>query len=300
MHPRLIGQKVLVVGPGWLGGAVVSALRAAGAQVWTLRRGAETQASVNDMTTLSGDVREAPLGTADWLSALPPALDHVVACIAPGRGPGDEHRTVYPPAVAGAIALAVRTQARSLLYTSSTGVYGRRDGAWVRESDPLHATDARQGALIDAEQLLQVADAPSLARTILRPAGLYGPERDPAVRYRSGIHAGEADVWTNFSWRDDVVSAVLRSLVVPPDAGACAIYNCTDGVPLRSSVISRALGVTEISPSGHSTARSNQRVSSERLRSSGWIPSMTTVLDGLAALGHRVDRRVLSSHASDD
>lgn len=295
MRQGLVGQKVAVVGPGWLGGELARALVADGATVWTIRRGAPTTV-IDGTTPLTGDIRTVgDRADSSWSTALPSQLDHVVATIAPGRQVSDTHASVYPAAVRGALALAERTGARSVVYTSSTGVYGQRDGRWVRESDPLEARDERQGALIAAELMLQQSTSPC-ARTILRPAGLYGPGRDPAPRYRASTPIGDADGWTNFSWRDDVVAAICHLLVTPPAPGACAVFNCTDNTPLRASTIARALGapapLAESAPTS-SLARSNQRVDSRALLATGWTPRMCTVLDGLAALGHTVDRTVL-------
>ena len=329
MRRRLIGQKLLVVGPGWLGAHVAAQAGQEGATVWTLRRTASPPAasltSSATYTELLGDIREAEASSdvATWMRALPKRLDHLVLAIAPGRRAGDDHRSVYPPAVRGATSLARRLGVRSLLYTSSTGVYGRTDGRWVDEFDALEARDERQRALIEAESLIQrvvtepvAADQSRFGATILRPAGLYGPARDPAPRFKTPISDAATDGWTNFSWRDDVVEAILHLLAHPTEPGACRVFNCPDGTPLKRSTISRALGAPPLGapplgapPLGAAapgaaaldpTPRgmtSNQRVSSQRLRDSGWSPSMPTVLHGLAALGHTVDLSVLDNSA---
>ena len=236
-----------------------------------------------------------PTGSASWLDALPPALDHVIACIAPSRVAGDDHRSTYPEAVRGALMLAAQRQCRSILYTSSTGVYGRTDGGVSRETDRITVHDDRQAALLEAEDALADASAAGgVGRTVLRVAGLYGPGRDPAPRFRVAIPAGEADVWCNFAWRDDVVAAIIRLLTMPADPGTRRVLNCADGTPLRASSIARALGAPEAASSpAPAGGRSNQQIPVEALRATGWSPSMPTVFDGLAALGHHVDASVV-------
>lgn len=317
----LDGQNVLLVGPGWLGGAAAIALTDAGARVWTVQRGpggagalfapapdadsppqpgrtlpSEERGARDGIVRLAGDIR-MPVG---WTDALPSTVHHIVVCVAPSRGAGDNHATTYPAALQGALRLAEQHGTRSLVYTSSTGVYGRSDGGASHEDDAIEAVDERQGALLHAEKLLETAAA-SVSRTILRVAGLYGPSRDPASRFTREIPSGADDVWCNFAWRDDVVAAIVRCVEHPAAPFATRVYNCADGTPVRASRIAAALGAPHTrSPSGESAGaatapqsrpvgRSNQRIYSERLRETGWEPRMTTVFDGLVALGHRVD-----------
>ena len=303
-------QSALVAGPGWLGGAVANELAARGMLVWTVQRSApETTSGASGRLTderiaaLQGDIRlDGPDSSRDaWRGALPATFDHLVVCVAPSRVAGDDHASTYPDAVRGALRLADERGCRNIVYTSSTGVYGRSDGAFSRETDEIERRDARQGALLDAENVLaDQSIARGTRRTILRVAGLYGPGRDPSGRFRRAIPVGDQDVWCNFAWRDDVVSAIAHVLAHAAAAGTVQRFNCADGTPIRASVVARALGASEsvstltTPPTGGPTSRSNQRISIDALRATGWAPSMPTVLDGLAALGHRVDRTVLT------
>jgi nucleoside-diphosphate-sugar epimerase len=271
--------------------------------VWTLQRSAPSPApasAIGDrpITALQGDIRLGPTH-APWAAALPVSLDHVVVCIAPSRRAGDGYQTTYPTAVAGSLAVAEAHHSRSITYTSSTGVYGRTDGGHSLETDPIVARDDRQDALLQAETILRRDAATGVGRNVLRVAGLYGPGRDPAPRFRGPAATGASDVWCNFSWRDDVVDAISH-LIRNPASGTARVFNCADGVPLRASTIARALGATP--PTAEAAAdivvapgRSNQRITVDALRATGWAPRMATVLDGLEALGHAVDRSVLSA-----
>lgn len=296
-----MGQQVLVVGPGWLGHEAAEVIARAGARVWTLRRGASTGESIapsttqsNRITELRGDIRSvsSPSGAlAPWTDALPRSLDHLVLCIAPSRLAGDSHEDTYPAATRGAMALARSLHCPSVLYTSSTGVYGRTDGGESREADVIEPRDARQRALLDAESMLtDPTDNGHISRTILRVAGLYGPNRDPSSRLRRSIPSAQDDVWCNFSWRDDVVSAIMHSLEANVSDRRARILNCADGMPLRASHIAQVLGApastsADTAPVAHSATRTNQQIRVDRLRELGWTPTMPTVFDGLRALG---------------
>jgi nucleoside-diphosphate-sugar epimerase len=315
MRKPLIGQKVLLVGPGWLGSAAATTLAGAGASVWTLRRhaastdGGHALAAAGGPVALEGDIRDCMAATPapPWSALLPHELDHVIVCVAPSRHVGDSHENTYPAALRGAVAFARARRCRSLLYTSSTGVYGGTDGATMREDDlDLHDArprDPRQRALLDAECAVLDADGDDrVRRFVLRVAGLYGPGRDPAARFGVRIPEGDDDVWCNFSWRDDVVSAIAHVITMASASGMRAVFNCADGMPLRASAIARALGAPQAHEDGaHAPSarqpRSNQRIAVTKLRETGWRPTMPTVLYGLEALGHRVRHDVASAIA---
>jgi nucleoside-diphosphate-sugar epimerase len=234
-------------------------------------------------------------------SALPAPIDHLVVCIAPSRARGDDYG-VYPQAAAGAAALANALDIRSVLYVSSTGVYDRQDGSEVTEQSVITPRDARVQALYDAEQrIATVAHHADATVHIVRAAGLYGPARDPVARFADPAFAA-GDVWCNFSWRDDVISAIAH-LLQHDRAPGVRIFNCADGTPLRSSDISATLtGRTMHAPNERAaierapidrsapvrSGRSNQRINVDALLATGWRPAAPTVYDGLRLLGHQV------------
>ncbi len=290
MNVETLGNsRVLVVGPGWLGGALVSALREAGNDVYTLARSATS----NDPRALRGDIgsladRSADSGAGEpWLQALPDHIDHLVLAVAPSRRTGDSYE-MYPRAAAGASALAARHGIPSVLYTSSTGVYDRDDGGDVTEETPIADSSPRIAALHLAERLLRDAPGSDVhAVQILRVAGLYGPGRDPAPRFVGG-HRGE-DRWCNFAWRDDVVSAATH-LLAQAAPGISRVFNCADGVPVRASALTAALGgpVERFDEPVGSVPRGSRRVLVNALRQTGWSPTVPTVFDGLRRLGHAI------------
>lgn len=298
---------VLLVGPGWLGAAVASHLATRGATVGVLRR---TPGAADDpIIAVTGDIATAAMGPSELAQlrsaiarALPAPITHLVVCVAPSRARGDDYR-LYPAAAAGAAALATALGIESVLYVSSTGVYDRQDGSEVTERTTIEPHDARVQALYDAEQrIATVAEHGQATVHIVRAAGLYGPQRDPAARLLDPTFAA-GDVWCNFSWRDDVVSAIAH-LLLHDRAPGVRVFNCADGTPLRASAIAATLaGRASDAAVGRSTdgqpaptdaavlmrrGRSNQRVNVDALMATGWRPAAPTVYDGLRLLGHRV------------
>lgn len=298
-NPVAPGTRALVVGAGWLGGAVAHQLAEGGVAVHTLQR--TPHAPACGITPVAGDIATAA-SDAGVRRSLPHAIDWLVLCLAPSAARGDDH-TAYPRGVAGALALAEALGAQTLLYTSSTGVYGRIDGGVVRETDPLPGAAGRVGLLRQAEAILADAAGARVPRVLtLRVAGLYGPGRDPAPRWKTGDPHDTR--WVNMAWRDDVVSAIRALLAAPLPAGAHC-FNCCDGAPVQAGALVRALRgepAAQTVPAWHpeggapavaaanapGEARGNQQVSAAALCALRWAPQVPTAFHGLRALGHAV------------
>lgn len=282
-------RRTLVIGAGWLGAPTALLLAGTGRAVWAMRRSAGHPGDPR-VTTVIGDVATAA-HDPHVRALLPATVDEIVLCTAPSRHRGETHDTSYPRASAGAAALADALGATLLLYTSSTGVYGVTDGRVVDESEPVARGAPRIDALVDAEHA--VLDAPVPHAAVLRVAGLYGPERDPADRFRDPAILRDGDWWCNFAWRDDVAGAVLHLLDHLPsaaaDARSASVFNCADGRPVLASSIVRALTGTDVHRPALATgpsSRSNQRIDIGALRRTGWQPTVPSAFDGLRRLGH--------------
>jgi nucleoside-diphosphate-sugar epimerase len=273
-------RRVAVLGAGYVGSAVAAAQAATGATVYAVRRTAMPRTD-DGVRWLAGDVAT---GT---VAGLPDALDAVVLALAPGRG-ADDYAATYVAGARGALALARRTGAR-LVYTSSTGVYGVQDGAWVTEASPRQGSGPSHDALCAAEDVLLGQDAVPV--TVLRVAGIYGPGRDPAGRYRDpAALARGGDHWINLAHRDDIAAAIGHLLAL---AEAPRLLNCADGAPALAREVCAWLAArrgedpASLAFTGtRAPARSNQRVSSAALQATGWRPRYASVREGLASLGH--------------
>ena len=284
---------ILLVGPGWLGAPAAEFL-------------ARSRAGRGKVIAVSRSHRPAPAGCESLqaditrgaddpaFAVLSAPLQAIVVCVAPSTARGDSY-AVYPAAARGTASLAAAYGAHAVVYVSSTGIYDRHDGSAVNEQTLIAPANDRVQALFDAELTVLASATAERSATVLRAAGLYGPGRDPAARFASGATA--PDTWCNFSWRDDVISAIAHVLTRPA-SGQGVIYNCTDDVPVQAGDITLALtgsrptaGVTA-DPNGPVRAgRSNQRISSAALLATGWRPAAPTVFDGLTMLGHTLPGR---------
>jgi nucleoside-diphosphate-sugar epimerase len=265
-------MRVVILGAGTIGRTLAHRLTARGDDVVAVRR--SPQPSEARLTWLSADLQRLEPST------VPGPIDAVVLCVAPG--PGDGYASTYPPAARAALSLARHHRARHLVYTSSTGVYGERDGAVVTEASP------RQGGppeLLEAEDALLTSGARGV--TVLRVAGLYGPGRDPRPRYRDPARLPSGgNHWVNLVHHEDVAAAIEHVLVWD---GPPRVLNLSDGSPTLARDVCRhlaevegrdwrALAFTDTPPS----ARSNQRVDGAALRATGWAPRFPSFREGFA------------------
>ena len=267
-------QRIAVLGAGYVGGALARAAADAGHAVWAVRR-AEVSGAGDGVHWRRGDV------TTGAIDGLPGALDVVVLTVAPG---GSGYDTVYPPAASHALALARASGATCVVYTSSTGVYGGRDGAWVDEATVRGGAGEANAALIAAEDVLLDGDVPAY---VLRVAGIYGPGRDPRGRFRAASQlAQRGTAWVNLAHRDDVVSAVLHAV---GRGGPTRARNVSDGMPVQAAEVCRWLTAQAWGDvhalqftSDAAPARNDQRVSNAALVREGWQPRYPSFREGFA------------------
>lgn len=130
-------------------------------------------------------------------------------------------------------ALATTGRPSRLVYVSTTGVYGNRDGAWIDESSPPRPRSARARRRVAAERRLRRAAALHTIRlTILRAPGIYASDRLPLARIaqqRPSIAADE-DGWSNHIHADDLARIAITAALRAPNA---RVFNAVDSRPLR-------------------------------------------------------------------
>ncbi|MDP3499066.1 MAG: NAD(P)-binding domain-containing protein [Myxococcales bacterium] len=265
-------MRVAILGAGVIGRCLAHALVARGDDVIAVRR--TPQPAEPHLTWLAADLQHLEP------HQLEGPLDAVVLCVAPS--PGDSYDSTYPPGARAALALARHHDSTHLVSTSSTGVYGGRDGEVVTEAS------LRRGgppSLLESEDVLLGADRPGT--TVLRVAGLYGPGRDPRDRYRepSRLPNGGAH-WVNLVHHHDVVGAILLALTW---RGAARVLNVADGAPTLAKDICRHLAALDGRdadalhfPPTAPSARSNQRIDVTALRATGWRPRYPSFREGFA------------------
>ncbi|MFS0754756.1 SDR family oxidoreductase [Noviherbaspirillum sp. 1P10PC] len=126
-----------------------------------------------------------------------------------------------PPPAVGAIdsrtrnLAAILPQGASLVYVSTTGVYGDCGGAEFDETRPVRPANPRAVRRVDAERVLRRWAKKAGGRlAILRVPGIYAQDRLPLERLQKGMPAlaEQDDVYTNHIHADDLARLILLTL----------------------------------------------------------------------------------------
>ncbi|RQR64301.1 NAD-dependent epimerase/dehydratase family protein [Burkholderia sp. Bp9126] len=105
-------------------------------------------------------------------------------------------------------------RAPTLVYASTTGVYGDCGGARIDETHPLRPANPRAFRRVSAERQLRAATARGvLSARVVRIPGIYAANRLPLARLERGTPAlvPEHDVYTNHIHADDLAAILLRA-----------------------------------------------------------------------------------------
>ncbi len=114
-------------------------------------------------------------------------------------------------------ALKKRMLPRSLVYGSTSGVYGDCQGQWVSESQPVKPHTPRAMRRVDAEKVVRYLGRSGVRASILRIPGIYAPDRvngTPRERLLKGtpVLVEQDDVYTNHIHSDDLARACVATL----------------------------------------------------------------------------------------
>jgi nucleoside-diphosphate-sugar epimerase len=173
---------------------------------------------------LPGDLDRAASLTR--LGGLAHALVHLAP--PPGQGARDT-RTKHLLAALGKRGMLPQT----LVYISTSGVYGDCGGARVPETRPVHPATARARRRVDAEERLRAFGRRHGVRVvILRVPGIYSGQRLPLERLRARIPAlvPEEDSYSNHIHAEDLAAAVVAALARGRPG---RVYNVSDDSELR-------------------------------------------------------------------
>lgn len=293
-------DAALIVGCGYLGKRLASALVAKGRTVYAATR---DQAKTSALAALG--VRPLilsvtqPVTYASLTPALRAASLDVYYLIPPGRAAGSPTpRQVVLGGVAHMVKALRQANVRRAVLVSSSAVYGQADGARVDADTQPHANNERAELLLKGEALWLEA---GLNYTVLRLAGLYGPGRVVGIQaVRDGAPlVGNPHAMLNLIHADDAVSLMLAMSDAPVQS---RIELGCDGHPTPRVAyyryLARKLGVPPPEPLDDLTAAARFGLSAKRLarssnkaldnaptrRRTGWTPIYPDYRAGLDAI----------------
>ncbi|MCA9247255.1 MAG: SDR family oxidoreductase [Planctomycetales bacterium] len=163
----------------------------------------------------------------ETLTELPEA-ETVLFAVGFDRTSGKTIGQVYAEGLANVLAALPAATVR-VIYISSTGVYGQNEGEEVDEESPCQPTREGGQAALAAERVLRSSRFASQS-SILRLAGIYGPDRVPHAKALLTGHSisSPADGFLNLIHVDDAARAVIAAEC---SAAAGRTYCVSDGHP---------------------------------------------------------------------
>ncbi len=215
---------LLVVGGGYTGQRLATAVAARGVPVLLTHRG-ETPPATGSPSTLAWLRFDGPAGQRPTAADLA-GVSHVLVTIPPDREGRD-------PVLAHLGATLSELGPAWVGYLSTTGVYGDRGGAWVNEASAPNPAPGRSAARLACERAWRASGLPL---QVFRLPAIYGPGRSPFA----GLRRGEArlvhkpgQVFSRVHV-DDIVGAVLHCLTLPPERRPDTVI-VADACPCPSS-----------------------------------------------------------------
>jgi nucleoside-diphosphate-sugar epimerase len=228
---RFRRERVLIVGCGDVGQRAARAMPP-GVRVLALTRDAERVPLLRaqGIVPLVGD-----LDRMDTLRRLSGIATRVLHLAPPASGDEKEEWWLDRRTVALLRVLRLRGRPSSLVYGSTSGVYGDCRGAWVPESRPVAPATARSQRRVNAERAVRFAGRAGMRASILRIPGIYAPDREggtPRARLLRGTPAlrAEDDVFTCHIHADDLARACTLALW---RGKSQRIYHASDDTELR-------------------------------------------------------------------
>ncbi|MDP5008373.1 MAG: SDR family oxidoreductase [Glaciimonas sp.] len=143
--------------------------------------------------------------------------------------------------------VAILPEDVTLVYISTTGVYGDCDGALIDETHDVAPHNARAQRRVDAEHVLRAwARRRSARLAILRVPGIYAANRLPLERLQKGTPAlrAEEDVYTNHIHADDLARIIFAAIF---RSSPSRVYHAVDDSTLKMGeyfdVVATAFGL---------------------------------------------------------
>lgn len=281
-------MHVAILGCGYIGLELGRRLTARGHDAVGVRRSRDGVTAIEDA---GFEAVRADLTDPDDLATVPDADALVFAASSGGRGAAAA-REIYVRGLETVIEqFSKREHAPDrLIYTSSTGVYGDHGGDWVDEGTPTNPTTEKTRVLGEAERV--ALDSP-ISGTVIRFAGLYGPERYRLERYLDGpvtegylnmVHRNDAAGAVRFVLEEDLARGEVLLAVddEPVEKWAFADWlaeQCGVEQPSKETTEER-LADQDLSEPARRRILTSKRCSNAKLRELGYDLSVPTFREG--------------------
>ena len=230
-------NKVAILGLGWLGEPLAVALHKQGYEVSGTTTRTEQLKHLVAYPFYVGKVQvQADQIVGDWETFIEEA-SHLIINIPPRRVPDIE--TVYPAQMEQIISRTPKST--KVIFVGSTAVYGHGEQPFT-EADTTEPVKASGHAVLKAEKLLKAAFGENL--TVLRLAGLIGPDRHPG-KFLAGKRAlKNPNVPVNLIHQADCIG--LIEAILKQDFFGEVLNGCATEHPVREAYYKKAAEILQL------------------------------------------------------
>ena len=225
-------QTALIAGCGYVGHRVAQLWCSSGIETFAISRSAE-KAEQLESESIHPVIMDLS-SPENWPEL--PVVDVVLWSVGFDRSAGADRTKVWIDGLRELLnRVRFRTERGTVIYTSSTGVYGDSGGEEVDEESTTSPDSEGGKACLSAEQVVrEFATSTGHAATVLRLAGIYGPNR--LLRRITDLQNGipitsPPEDWLNLIHVDDIVRIV----------DTVAHLNNSSGVPLMNVVAANSV-----------------------------------------------------------
>jgi len=219
-------SKISILGCGWLGLPLAEALMA---RHYTVKGSTTTKDKLN-MLSSKGIVPYLLKATIEGLEKNKAFFDTdlLYINIPPGRRRANVNE-IYPHEIERIIKAAEDGDVKRIVFISSTGVYPNNNQVVTEQTLTLNASSGSSDALLRAESIVKSC---SMDWTIIRLAGLAGPNREPGRWFagKKDVPNGLAPV--NMIHLTDAIGVSIKAIENRQSIGE--IFNaCSDKHPTK-------------------------------------------------------------------
>ncbi len=269
-----MAERVLIAGCGGVGNALGARLLADGCEVWGIRR---------NVSALAAGIHPWPvdLTDPDSFRSPPTQFDYVFYTASADRRDESSYRAAYVGGLRDLLQAlgAAGSPMKRVFFTSSTAVYGQRNGEWVDERSVTEPARFNGHILLEAESIVRALDF----GVAVRLSGIYGPGRTRLIRKVWTKEAQATDSWTNRIHVEDCGAVLHHLMRLDTPAN---LYLGSDDAPATTAEVvtwmSEQLGVA--APPAADAPSSNKRCRNTLLRDTGYQFVYPTFREGYAPI----------------
>lgn len=202
-------MKIGIIGCGYIGSAIALLWHQQGHEVTVTTT---TPEKVSKLQTISDQVAIVSGDDLDSLKQLVKHQDVILLSVSAKQPTIDGYRQSYLETAKNVVAAIKQApNVQQLIYTSSYGILGNKNGKWTDETAPVAPVNQQGEILCQTESILLSLPQSKSKTSILRLTGVYGKGRELIKIFRSWAgttRPGNGKDYSNWVHLDDIVNGI--------------------------------------------------------------------------------------------